>query len=58
MYRHSSKPVQLWNVNNNTLAGDAAVTIFVEILVAWIISAAMVCNDTRSGFVLRVSSEC
>ncbi|KAK9811179.1 hypothetical protein WJX73_008562 [Symbiochloris irregularis] len=54
MYRHSSKPVQLWNVNNNTLAGDAAVTIFVEILVAWIIAAAMVCNDTR-GAILGIS---
>ena len=38
----------LWKVNENTLAGDAAVTVFVQIIVTWLISATMVCNDIRT----------
>lgn len=51
MYRHSPRPVRLWNINNNTLAGDAVVTIFVEVLVAWLIVGALVTNDVRYSLV-------
>ena len=30
-------------------AGDAGVTVIVEVIVSWIISAAMVCNDVRTA---------
>lgn len=49
MYHHSDKPVQLWNINNNTLAGDAGVTVVVECIACWIIAGAMVSNDVRTA---------
>lgn len=49
MYHHSNKPVELWNISNNTLAGDAGVTVIVECIACWIIEGAMVSNDVRSA---------
>ena len=49
MYHHSSHPVRLWAINDNTLAGDAGVTVIVEVIVCWIIEGAMVSNDVRSA---------
>lgn len=46
--RHSSHTVRLWNINDNTLAGDAAVTIFVQLIVTWLIDTLLVCNDVRT----------
>lgn len=46
--RHSNHLVRLWNINDNTLAGDAAVTLFVQTIVTWLISALLVCNDVRT----------
>ena len=46
-FRHSSHQVWLWKVSQNTLAGDAAVTVFVQVIVTWLIDAAMVCNDVK-----------
>ena len=40
--------VWLWKVNHNTLAGDAAVTIFVQTIITWLVDSAMVCNDVRT----------
>ncbi len=49
MYHHSSKPVELWNISNNTLAGDAGVTVIIECIACWIIAGAMCTNDVRSA---------
>jgi len=40
--------VWLWKVNDNTLAGDAAVTIFVQTIITWLIDSALICNDVRT----------
>lgn len=40
--------MRLWNINDNTLAGDAAVTIFVQLIVTWLIDTLLVCNDVRT----------
>lgn len=48
MYRHNRHLVWLWKVNHNTLAGDAAVTIFVQTIITWLLDSAMVCNDVRT----------
>lgn len=46
--RQSDHTVRLWNINDNTLAGDAAVTIFVQLVVTWLIDTSLVCNDVRT----------
>ena len=46
--RQSTHTVRLWNINDNTLAGDAAVTIFVQLIVTWLIDTLLVCNDVRT----------
>jgi hypothetical protein len=46
--RHNRHLVWLWKVNHNTLAGDAAVTIFVQTIITWLLDSAMVCNDVRT----------
>jgi len=46
--RHNRHLVWLWKVNHNTLAGDAAVTIFVQTIITWLLDSAMVCNDVKT----------
>ena len=40
--------MSLWNIDDNTLAGDAAVTIFVQLIITWLIDTLLVCNDVRT----------
>jgi hypothetical protein len=48
MYAKTSSPVTLWSFPH-TLAGDAAVTIILQVLITWFLEALFVSSDLKSG---------
>lgn len=50
MYKNTKDPVSLWPLPN-TLAGDAAVTIIIQITLTWILDRLAVGGDLKKGLV-------
>ncbi|KAG0053674.1 hypothetical protein BGZ83_000669 [Gryganskiella cystojenkinii] len=50
MYKGTKDPISLWPLPN-TLAGDAAVTIIIQITLTWILDRLAVRGDLKKGFV-------
>ncbi|KAK9829571.1 hypothetical protein WJX72_006547 [[Myrmecia] bisecta] len=55
MYRTRAAGPYLWNISN-TLAGDAGVTVIVQVILTWVIDTALVCGDVRRGIIAPLSA--
>ncbi|GAA6020771.1 hypothetical protein JCM8202_004571 [Rhodotorula sphaerocarpa] len=51
MYRtvHAPGRITMWNIRENTIAGDCAVTVFIQGILTFVISSALVHVDLRTG---------
>lgn len=49
MYRTGADPISMWKLSENTVAGDLAVTVFIQGTLTYIIAGSMVHVDMRSG---------
>ncbi|KAK9719509.1 hypothetical protein K7432_004754 [Basidiobolus ranarum] len=54
MYKGSSKPVQLWSINNNTIAGDAGVTIIIQTILTWILDTLATTKDLKKNVITPI----
>lgn len=49
MYRTTSDRISFWNIKHNTIAGDLGVTIFIQGILTFLISSALIHGDMRNA---------
>ena len=49
MYRTATKPIRIWPLQDNTIAGDMGVTVIIQQLVTMIITSSLCNHDVRHG---------
>jgi len=49
MYRTSNDSIQYWPIEHGCLGGDMAVTVFIQGVLTFLISSALVHGDMRNG---------
>ncbi|KDE04324.1 hypothetical protein MVLG_05205 [Microbotryum lychnidis-dioicae p1A1 Lamole] len=54
MYR-SQNNITVWDINHNTIAGDCAVTVFIQGILSFVIASSFVHADIRNGMITPFS---
>ncbi|ORX95443.1 hypothetical protein K493DRAFT_315020 [Basidiobolus meristosporus CBS 931.73] len=54
MYKTSDNPVQLWSLKNNTIAGDAGVTIIIQTILTWVLDTLATNGDLKRGIITPI----
>mgnify|MGYP000000112109 FL=1 len=49
MYRTTNKPIKMWPLNENTLAGDMGVTVVIQQIITYIVTSNLCNFDLRHG---------